>query len=210
MGGNDRREGVEALRRQLAARLPEDAWQQVDTTALPVKHPSRVRGPDAWAGPGDLAAGFGWDAAHGEWCSGFRLAVRTDLGSRLVRAWGIVPAAVDERPVADALLEGADVGGLLIPAGAGAHRGFVGQAWATGHRERGVRVALTPSRADRRRLSQAARRPVAALRNRVETTVGELTERLGLARHGAKTVWGLLTRAAATILAHTLTRLGYI
>jgi len=35
-------------------------------------------------------------------------------------------------------------------------------------------------------------------------TIGELTERLGLTRQGAKTFWGLLTRVAATILAHTL------
>ncbi len=38
-------------------------------------------------------------------------------------------------------------------------------------------------------------------------TIGELTETLGLARHRARTFWGLLTRAAATILAHTLLRL---
>ena len=56
----------------------------------------------------------------------------------------------------------------------------------------------------------AVRRPVARLRNRIETTIGELTEGLGLARHRAKTVWGLLTRAAATILAHTLLRLALV
>jgi len=58
-----------------------------------VKHPSRVRGPDQWTGPGNgLAARFGRDAAHAEWFYGFRLAARTDLGSRLVRARGIVPS----------------------------------------------------------------------------------------------------------------------
>jgi hypothetical protein len=47
----------EQLRATLAARLPEDDCQQVDTSALPVRHPSRVRGPDQRAGPGnDLAA----------------------------------------------------------------------------------------------------------------------------------------------------------
>jgi hypothetical protein len=51
---------------------------------------------------------------------------------------------------------------------------------------------------------------VARLRNRIETTTGELTEQLGLTRHGAKTVWGLLTRAAATLLAHTLLRLALV
>ena len=82
----------EQLRAILATRLPDDDCQQVDTSALPVKHPSRVRGPDGWTGPGnDLAARFGRDAAHAEWFYGFRLAIKTDLGSRIVRAWSIVP-----------------------------------------------------------------------------------------------------------------------
>src|SRR5215471_6428364 len=50
----------EGLRRRAAAAIPEDPWQQVDTSALPVKHPSRVRGADAWGGPGDLVARFGF------------------------------------------------------------------------------------------------------------------------------------------------------
>jgi hypothetical protein len=35
---------------------------------------------------------------------GLRLAIKTDLGSRIARAWSIVPAAVSERDVADELL----------------------------------------------------------------------------------------------------------
>ena len=63
-----------------------------------MKHASRVRGPDGWTGPGNgLAARFGRDAAHAGWFYGFRLAARTDLGSRIVRAWAIVPSAVNER-----------------------------------------------------------------------------------------------------------------
>jgi hypothetical protein len=42
------------------------------------------------------------------------------------------------------------------------------------------------------------------MRNRIETTTGEPTDRLGLARHGANTYWGLVTRTSATILAQTL------
>jgi hypothetical protein len=90
----------EQLRVTLAARFPEDDCQQVDTTALPLKHPSRVRGPG-----NDLAARFGRDAAHAEWFYGFRLAVKADLGSRIVRAWALTPAAVNERDVAGDLLE---------------------------------------------------------------------------------------------------------
>ena len=166
--------------------------------------PGRVRGPDAWDGPEGLRAAFGFDAAHREWFYGFRVGVRTDLGGRLVRAWGLVPAAVDERAVADGLLDGAAPAGLLLD------RGFLGRAWATSHRERGTRIVTAPGRAQRRAWPRAVRRPVAALRNRVETTIGELTEHLGLARHRAKTVWGLLTRAAATILAHTRLRLALV
>jgi hypothetical protein len=191
----------ERLRQQVARGVPEDPWQQVDTTAVPVKHPSRVRGPDDWQGPGELHAGFGWDAAHHEWFYGFRLALRTDLGTRLVRAWGLVPAAVDERLVADGLLAGTTPAGLLLD------RGFLGRRWAAGYAARGTQVVYAHSHAERQTRPIAARRPVAALRNRIETTIGELTAHLGLARHGAKTFWGLLTRAAATLLAHTLLRL---
>src|ERR1700753_500287 len=71
----------EQLRTILAARLPEDDCQQVDTTALPVKHPSRVRGADQWTGPGnDLAARFGRDAAHAEWFYGFPVAPANEQG----------------------------------------------------------------------------------------------------------------------------------
>lgn len=187
----------ESLRQHLLRNIPEDAWQQLDTTALPVKHPSRVRGADQWHGPNELPASFGRDAAHAEWFYGFRLALRTDLESRLVRAWAIVPAAVDERVVGDGLLDGCIPAGLLLD------RGFAGRDWEDRHAERGTRVVIAPSRQERRQLSAAVRRPVAALRNRIETTIGEITDRLELVRHGAKTFWGLLTRTAATLLAHT-------
>jgi hypothetical protein len=126
-----------------------------------------------------------------------------DLGRRLARAWGVVPAAVDERAVADDLLAGTAPAGLLLD------RGFLRRAWAEAHRRRGTRVVYAHSKAERQRLPRAARRPVAALRNRIETTIGELTDRLGLARHGARTFAGLLARIATTLLAHTLLRLGW-
>ena len=189
----------ELLRVHLITQVPEDPWQQIDTTCLPVKHPSRVRGPDGWVGPAGLYAMFGFDAAHAEWFYGFRLGLRTDLGSRLVRAWEITAASVNEREVAVDLLEGTDPpGGLLLD------RGFLGQHFAAGQAARGTRVVLTPSRAERRRIPLAQRRPVAVLRNRIETTNGQVTETLGLARHRAHTFWGLLTRTAATLCAHTL------
>ena len=47
---------------------------------------------------------------------------------------------------------------------------------------------------------------IAKWRNRVETAFAEITDQMELARHGAHTFWGLLTRTAATIAAHTLMR----
>jgi hypothetical protein len=44
---------------------------------------------------------------------------------------------------------------------------------------------------------------IAEWRNRIDTTFSEITVPMELARHGADTFWGLLTRTAA----HTLLRL---
>ncbi len=135
----------EQLRAMLAARLPEDDCQQIGTSALPVKHTSRVRGPDGWTGPGnDLAARFGRDAAHAEWFYGFRLALKTDLGSRIVRAWSIVPAAVNEREVAVDLLEAGPAPPDLL-----ADKGFNGKAFAAGLAARGTAVLVPPAKAQR-------------------------------------------------------------
>ena len=159
----------------LAARLPEDDCQQVDTSALPVKHPSRVRGPDQWTGPGnDLAARFGRDAAHAEWFYGFRLAVKTDLGSRIVRAWSIVPAAVSERDVAVDLLEAGPAPRDLL-----ADKGFSGRAFAAAQAARGTAVLVPPGKKQRAAMPSILRKVIAEWRNRIETTFSEITDQHG-------------------------------
>jgi len=192
----------EQLRAALAARLPEDDCQQIDTSALPVKHASRVRGPDQWTGPGnDLAARFGRDAAHAEWFYGFRLAIKTDLGSRIVRAWSIVPAAVSERDVAQDLLEAGPPPRDLL-----ADKGFNGKAFAAQQAARGTAVLVPPTKDQRKQMPAILQKVIAEWRNRVEASFAEITDLMELARHGAHTFWGLLTRTAATIAAHTLLR----
>jgi IS5 family transposase len=184
------------------ARLPEDDCQQADTAALPARHPSRVRGPDGWTGPGnDLAARFGRDAAHAEWFYGFRLAVKTDLGSRIVRSWAIVPAAVNERETAADLLEAGPAPRDLL-----ADKGFSGRAFAAARAARGTAVLVPPDKKQRARMPAILLKVIAQWRNRIETTFSEITDHMELARHGARTFWGLLTRTAATIAAHTLLR----
>jgi hypothetical protein len=192
----------EQVRTAIAARLPEDDCQQVDTSALPVKHPSRVRGGDQWTGPGnDLAARFGRDAAHAEWFYGFRLAVKTDLGSRIVRTWAIVPAAVSERDVAGELLDAGPAPRHLL-----ADKGFSGRGFAAAQAALGTAVLVPPDKKQRAVTPPALLKVIAEWRNRVETTFSEITDQMELARHGAHTFWGLLTRTAATIAAHTLLR----
>jgi hypothetical protein len=194
------RGAFEQIRVTLAARLPEDDCQQIDTSALPVKHTSRVRGPDSWTGPDGLHARFSRDAAHAEWSYGFRLAIKTDLGSRIVRAWSIVPAAVNERDVADDLPEtGPPPRDLLVD------KGF-GRAFAAAQAARGTAVLLPPAKGQRHRMPPVLRKIIAEWRNRIETTFCEITDQMELARHGAHTFWGLLTRTAAAIAAHTLIR----
>jgi len=192
----------EQVRIAIAARLPEDDCQQVDTSALPVKHPSRVRGADQWTGPGnDLAARFGRDAAHAEWFYGFRLAIKTDLGSRIVRAWSIVPAAVSERDVAADLLDAGPAPRDLL-----ADKGFSGRGFAAAQAALGTAVLVPPDKKQRAVTPSALLKVIAEWRNRIETTFSEITDRMELARHGAHTFHGLLTKTAATIAAHTLLR----
>ena len=77
---------------------------------------------------------------------GFRLAVKTDLGSRIVRAWSIVPAAVSERDVASDLLEAGPVPRDLL-----ADKGFSGRAFAAAQAARGTGVLVRPARSSARR-----------------------------------------------------------
>ena len=195
------RGAFEQLRCHLAGQIPADDCHQIDTTALPVKHTSRVRGPDSWTGPDGLHARFGRDAAHSEWFYGFRLAIKTDLGARIVRAWSIVPAAVNERDVASDLLETG-----LPPRDLIADKGFSGKAFAASQAARGTAVLTPPAKGQRHLMLPVLRKIIAEWRNRIETTFKEITDQMELARHGAHTFCGLLTRTAAVIAAHTLMR----
>ena len=129
------------------------------------------------------------------------LAIKTDLGSRIVRAWSIIPAAVNERDVAADLLEAGPPPRDLL-----ADKGFNGKAFAAAQAARGTAVLVPPTKNQRRTMPPILQKVIAEWRNRVEATFGEITDQMELARHGAHTFCGLLTRTAATIAAHTLLR----
>src|SRR6266571_27110 len=157
----------EQLRAARAATVPADPVQQIDTSAIPVKHPSRVRGADQWTGPGnDLAARFGRDGAHAEWFYGFRLAIGTDL-------------VTGDAAAIDALL---------------LDKGFTGRRFAAEMADGGIDVLIPPTRVQRTTMPKTLQRLIARLRNRVETSFREITDQMELARHGAHTFEGLLTR----------------
>ncbi|MCW2892181.1 MAG: Mobile element protein [Actinomycetia bacterium] len=180
---------------------PAPACSDAELLAIVVVRHLLGRRSEAGFPGNDLAARFGRDAAHAEWFYGFRLAARTDLGSRLVRTWSIVPAAVSERDVAVDLLEAGPAPRDLL-----ADKGFSGRGFAAAQAAHGTAVLVPPGRKERDAMPSALLKVIAEWRNRIETTFSEITDRMEVARHGAHTFWGLLTRAAATIATHTLLR----
>ena len=118
-----------------------------------------------------------------------------------MRAWAIVAAAVSERDVAEDLLEAGPAPRDLL-----ADKGFNGKAFTASQAARGTAVLVPPGKGQRAAMPSALRKVIAEWRNRIETTFSEITDHMELARHGAHTFWGLLTRTAATIAAHTLRR----
>src|SRR6266851_6597976 len=130
----------------------------------------------------------------------FRLAIRTDPGRRIVRAWSIVPAAVDERQIGADLVTGdaAAIDALLQD------KGFTGTRFGAEMAHTVIEVIIPPTQAQRQTTPQTLQRLIARLRNRVETSFKEITGQMELARHGALTFEGLLTRTAAVLAARTL------
>jgi hypothetical protein len=81
-----------------------------------------------------------------------------------------------------------------------------GAAFAAQQAARGTAVLVPPAKDQRQQMPPILQKIIAEWRNRIEATFGEITDRMELARHGAHSFWGLLTRTAATIAAHTLLR----
>jgi hypothetical protein len=85
-------------------------------------------------------------------------------------------------------------------------KGFTGKAFTAGQASRGTAVLLPPAQGQRHRMPPILRKIIAEWRTRIETTFKQINEQMELARHGAHTFWGLLSRTAAIIAARTLIR----
>src|SRR5258708_5165359 len=80
-----------------------------------------------------------------------------------------------------------------------ADKGFNGRASPAGQAARGTAVLVPPGKNQRHSMPAVLQKIIAEWRNRIETTFGEITAQMELARHGAHTFCGLLTRTAPTI-----------
>lgn len=191
---------LEQLRQHGLADLPNTLghWFAIDTTPLPVKHPSRVRGVDGWTGPDELHAGFGRCAAKAEWFYDFRLALCGPLIDPVPWVWALVPAAGNERDAAEVMLAGAHDLHLLTD------KGFRRRAVAASLADQRITLLTPPTKPERAMGSQRLRRFIADHRNRIESGIKTLKDRFHLEQHRAKTFHGLLTRLMAKLAALTL------
>jgi hypothetical protein len=186
---------MHALQRALAEELtePSAVYRVLDTTLVPAMVRVRACRKGLFAGQ----ATFGRSASKTEWIYGFKVALVVDPEG-VVSTFGLAPAASDERPIGEALIEDDRHEAYL------ADKGFTGIEWECHWLEEyGALVAATPKNNDRRAWSKADRRWASGKRQIIEGVICQLKDFFGLERHRAKTLDGLLARLAAKIAAYT-------
>jgi len=186
---------MRALQRAFARELaePSTLYRVLDTTLVAAMVRVRACRKGLFAGQ----ATFGRSASKTEWVYGFKVALVVD-SEGVVSAFGLAPAASDERPIGEALIA-SDRHEVYL-----ADKGFTGVEWERHWLERyGALVAATPKNNSRRAWSKADRRWAAGKRQIIEGVICQLKDFFSLERHRAKTLGGLLARLAAKIGAYT-------
>jgi hypothetical protein len=172
---------------------PSAVFRVVDTTLVPAMVRVRASRKGLFVGQ----ASFGRSASKTEWVYGFKVALVVDPKG-VISAFGLAPAASDERPIGDALINSDRYDAYL------ADKGFTGLEWERRWMEvYGALVAAAPKNNSRRAWSRADRRWASGKRQIIEGVIGQLKDFFGLERHRAKTLDGLLTRLAAKIASYT-------
>jgi Transposase DDE domain len=172
---------------------PSAVYRVMDTTLVPAIVRVRASRKGLFCGQ----ASFGRSASKTEWIYGFKVALVVDPEG-VITAFGLAPAASDERPIGEALLASDRYGAYL------ADKGFTGVEWERLWMEiYGALVAATPKNDSRRAWSKADRRWASGKRQIIEGVIGQLKDFFYLERHRAKTLGGLLTRLAAKVAAYT-------
>jgi hypothetical protein len=180
-----------AFARELAE--PSALYRVVDTTLVPAMVRVRASRKGLFCGQ----ASFGRSASKTEWVYGFKVALVVDPEG-VVSAFGLAPAASDERPIGEALIASDRYDVYL------ADKGFTGVEWERRWMEvYAALVVAAPKNNSRRAWTKADRRWASGKRQIIEGVIGQLKDFFGLERHRAKTLGGLLTRLAAKIAAYT-------
>ena len=186
---------LRALHEGLVAQLdrPDSVYHVLDTTLIPAIVRVRACRHGLFAGQ----ATFGWCVSKTEWVYGFKVALCvTPTG--VITAFGLAPAACDERPIGDALIAVDRHPAYL------ADKGYASVPWECHwHSTYGALVAATPNATTRRAWPEAACRWAASHRQIVEQVIAQLKDLFALERHQAKTLGGLLARLAAKVTAFT-------
>ena len=135
-----------AFARELAE--PSAVYRVMDTTLIPAIVRVRASRKGLFCGQ----ATFGRSASKTEWVYGFKAALVVDPDG-VITAFGLAPAASDERPIGEALVASDRYGAYL------ADKGFTGVEWERLWMERyGALVAATPKNDSRRAWPKADRR----------------------------------------------------
>ena len=172
---------------------PSAVYRVLDTSLIPAIVRVRACRKGLFAGQ----ASFGRNASKTEWVYGFKVALVVDPQG-VVTAFGLAPAASDERPIGDVLVDSDRYEAYL------ADKGFAGIEWERCWlKEYGALVAATPKDNDRRAWSKEDRRWASGKRQIIEGVIGQLKDFFALERHRAKTLGGLLARLAAKVAAYT-------
>ena len=167
----------------------------LDTKPVPVIGYRRCKKRSDFAG----SAAYGYCASRKLYYYGYKLVTISTL-SGIPIAYDLVPANIDERQAAEALLE--QVRGFDLIG----DKGFVGQAWQAEIKARTANTIWTPKRKNQlRQPSKAFQHWLNGLRLRIEglfneiQNVGKNVERLL-----AKTVLGLCARIVSKMTSHLL------
>jgi len=184
-----------ALQRAFAREIaePSAVYRVLDTTLVAAMVRVRACRKGLFAGQ----ATFGRSASKTEWVYGFKVALVVD-SKGVVSAFGLAPAASDERPIGEALIASDRHEAYL------ADKGFTGIEWERRWLEDyGALVAATPKNNSHRAWSKEDRRWASGKRQIIEGVICQLKDFFSLERHRAKTLGGLLARLAAKVAAYT-------
>lgn len=179
------------LQARLAARLAAGPLWLIDSAPLPVCRFARGRRDRRFRG---LAA-YGHDPVAAKAFYGFRLHLRTGPEG-VILGYELAPANAPEVDVARELAP--------RPVGVGlGDRGYWGPPLREGLRARGGEL-LAPFKKRSSDPDPARSERLLAVRRRIETTIGQLVERLNCRRVRVKDLWHLEHRLVRKIYAHTV------